>query len=80
MRQFLIGDPVPDFICQTTANPRYHFNTVAGHYVVLSFLGSINHEKTQKVLNFLLQKAKDLLPKKDLYFFGVSIDPKDKEG
>lgn len=79
MRRFLIGDPVPDFTCQTNTNPQYHFNTVAGRYIILSFFGSAIHQKTQKVLNFFTQKIQNILNENSLCFFGVSIDPKDKE-
>jgi len=30
-----VGDPAPDFRQACTSNPSYHFNTVAGRYIVL---------------------------------------------
>ena len=33
-----IGDPAPNWAAPTRANPRYHFNTVAGRYVLLAFM------------------------------------------
>ena len=34
------GDPVPSFFARSLTNPHYAFDSVAGRYVVLSFVGS----------------------------------------
>lgn len=41
--RFLPGDPVPMFHAATDGNPRYAFDSVAGRYVLLAFLGSSSH-------------------------------------
>jgi predicted 2-oxoglutarate/Fe(II)-dependent dioxygenase YbiX/peroxiredoxin len=33
-----IGDPAPNFIAASRANPKFNFNTVAGRYVLLAFM------------------------------------------
>ncbi|MBX3486225.1 2OG-Fe(II) oxygenase [Phenylobacterium sp.] len=33
-----VGDFAPDFVATTRFNPRFHFDTVAGRYIVLAFL------------------------------------------
>jgi len=33
------GDPIPSFIARASGNPRYAFDSVAGRYVVLTFIG-----------------------------------------
>ena len=37
---FRPGDPIPMFACRAANTDAYHFDTVAGRYIVLSFLGS----------------------------------------
>jgi len=34
------GDPIPSFFVRSAANPRYSFDSIAGRYVVLSFIAS----------------------------------------
>jgi hypothetical protein len=34
-----LGGPAPWFECHSPGNPRFHFDTVAGRYVVLCFFG-----------------------------------------
>ena len=36
---FQVGDPTPDFYCPTASNPRFAFGSMAGRYIVLSFIG-----------------------------------------
>lgn len=72
-----VGDPVPEFVARAANNPRYVFNTAAGRYVVLSFLGSGAHESTQQVLRFI-EERRSLFDDVHASFFGVSIDPNDE--
>ena len=37
----LPGDPVPSFYAHAAGNPRYSFDSVAGRYVVVSFIGGV---------------------------------------
>src|SRR5690606_30875907 len=57
--------------------PRYVFNTAAGRYIVLSFLGSGAHEGTQQVVRYI-EERRALFDDRHVSFFGVSIDPHDE--
>jgi peroxiredoxin len=35
-----VGEPAPWFTARSINNPRFHFDTIAGRYVVLCFFGS----------------------------------------
>ncbi|MBL1210762.1 2OG-Fe(II) oxygenase [Geminocystis sp. GBBB08] len=79
MNRFLRGDPVPLFQCKSTSNPNFHFNTIAGRYVILCFFGSATAENTIKALSFFYQQIRPKFNDSDLCFFGVSVDPQDLE-
>jgi hypothetical protein len=74
-----VGTPAPWFVGRTSTNPRYHFDTVAGRYVILSFLGSASRPASRRIVG-------DLLPHlarfdgDNLCFFGCSEDPADETG
>jgi len=70
------GDPAPWFVARTSANPRYHFDTVAGRWIVLCFLGSAANDALGSRLQAVLADA-DRYDDSHLSFFGVSIDPGD---
>ena len=76
-RNLLPGDPAPWFRQRSATNPNFIFDTVAGRYVLLAFLGS-THEPTG------LEAAKALLHLKDVFSagriaaFAVSSDPRDE--
>jgi peroxiredoxin len=74
---FLPGDPVPSFAAECTSNPRFHFDTVAGRYVVLSLFGSAGGMTGRRMLDDLLASA-HLYDDAKLSFFGVSTDPADR--
>jgi predicted 2-oxoglutarate/Fe(II)-dependent dioxygenase YbiX/peroxiredoxin len=44
------GDPAPWFTCRTRTRERYAFDTVAGRYVVLSFLGAAGDPQARALL------------------------------
>ncbi|MCS6959398.1 MAG: 2OG-Fe(II) oxygenase [Pseudanabaenaceae cyanobacterium SKYGB_i_bin29] len=75
----LVGDPAPWFKCECTTNPNYNFDTVAGRYVVLSFFGSTTLPQVPPLLRFIYQDLRPRFDDSNLCFFGVSIDPQDKE-
>lgn len=77
-RQFFAGDPVPWFTCKSTSNPRYNFDTVAGRYIVLSFLGSAAHPASAEVLNHVTTTLRPHFDDEKIAFFGVSVDPEDE--
>lgn len=72
-----VGDPAPWFTCRSSTSERFHFDTVAGRYVVLCFFESAAHPTTQQILESVLCNRQ---PFDDTFacFFGVSIDPDDE--
>lgn len=76
-RLWLPGDPTPDFHARSGGNPRYTFHTIAGRYVILSFLGSAAQEESAKVVRHL-ESRRQLLDDERLCFFGVTQDPQDE--
>jgi peroxiredoxin len=73
-----IGEPVPWFVAPSTSNPKYHFDTIGGRYIVLCFFGSAADPLAAKILQGLLQ-YRNIFDDGRCSFFGVSIDPQDKE-
>jgi peroxiredoxin len=71
------GEPAPWFTVASTTNPKYHFESVAGRYVLLSFLKSSSNKASQKVLDDLAQ-YREVFDDEFCCFFGVSIDPEDQ--
>lgn len=78
-RQFLVGDPAPDFDCPSTNNPKFHFSSAAGRYLVLCFYGSAGIEKNAKAIAFLTGDMRHYFDDEKISFFGISIDQADKE-
>ena len=72
-----VGEPAPWFVCRSPSNPRYNFNTVAGRYVVLCFLGSARDADSQVVLQ-ALDAQRALFDAEHLMLFNVSSDPEDE--
>ncbi|MFQ3618130.1 MAG: redoxin domain-containing protein [Cyanobacteriota bacterium] len=72
-----VGDPAPWFTAPSTSNPRYHFDSVAGRYVVLCFFASASVPVSQQVLKLLFQH-RAIFNDSHCCFFGVSIDPQDQ--
>lgn len=65
------GEPAPWFHAATEANPNFSFDTVAGHRVVLSFLGGMS----PRLLRSLLSQVRVRRPQLDrsgCVFFGVT--------
>ena len=77
-RLFYVGDPVPKFTCRTTNHSSFHFDSVAGRYVVLSFFGSAHYGSHQAVLDYIATELRPQFNDVKLCFFGVSIDPADE--
>ncbi len=69
-----IGDAVPWFVCAASNNPRFHFDSVAGHYVVLSFFGSLAGPAQSEVHQFITQTLRPHFDDAKLVFFGVVTD------
>ncbi|MGB3491383.1 MAG: redoxin domain-containing protein [Elainellaceae cyanobacterium] len=72
-----VGEPAPWFVAACTNNPKFHFESVSGRYVVLCFLGSGATEASQQILSDMLQH-RERFDDKACCFFGVSTDPEDE--
>ena len=76
--RFRPGDPVPMFHAATEGNPRYAFDSVAGRYVVLAFLGSGANPVSAAAWAALGRaRAAGLLDDARACAFAVTVDPAD---
>ncbi|MBP0494325.1 2OG-Fe(II) oxygenase [Pararoseomonas indoligenes] len=77
LQRFRPGDPVPRFHAATDRNPRYAFDSVAGRYVVLAFLGSVRaHAQTEAAWGALRSaQAEGLLDDNRACAFVITADP-----
>jgi predicted 2-oxoglutarate/Fe(II)-dependent dioxygenase YbiX len=73
------GDPAPWFVARSSVNPQFNFDTLAGRYVVLCFLGSGAHPAAGALLAGFARHA-DLLDGRRACLFAVSMDPADADG
>lgn len=71
------GDPAPNFVQRSVANPRYVFDTAAGRYLVLCFFGSAADPHANAALQTVLDRP-DIFDDERACFFGVSVDPTDE--
>lgn len=76
-RDLIPGEPAPWFVARTTGTDKYHFGTVAGRYIVMSFFGSARIATSAAVLQGLLEQ-RDRFDGTNICFFGVSVDPADE--
>jgi peroxiredoxin/predicted 2-oxoglutarate/Fe(II)-dependent dioxygenase YbiX len=72
-----IGEPAPWFVCRSPVNPQFHFDSVAGRYVVLCFFGSAADPGSRRVLDDVFS-SRHVFDDENVCFFGVSIDPEDE--
>jgi peroxiredoxin len=72
-----VGEPAPWFEARSPVNPRFHFDTVAGRYIVLCFFASAAEPASRRVLDDILQQ-RHLFDNENVCFFGVGIDPEDE--
>jgi len=71
------GDPAPGFIQRTPSNPRYAFDSAAGRYLVLCFLGSAGDPLGRAAFDAALARP-DLFDDNRACLFAVSHDPQDE--
>lgn len=76
-RALQVGDPAPWFTQNSTTNPRFHFDTIAGRYVVLCFYGTASDEPGRAALESFQDKHRSLFDDEKIALFGVSVDPTD---
>jgi predicted 2-oxoglutarate/Fe(II)-dependent dioxygenase YbiX len=73
------GEPVPWFRAQTLGgNPNYAFDSAAGRWVVMLFMGSGKQDAAQAALR-LVATSRDLFDDVNASFFGITVDPSDAE-
>ncbi|HMO16178.1 MAG TPA: redoxin domain-containing protein [Pirellulaceae bacterium] len=71
------GEPAPYFECRSPVNPNFHFDTVAGRYLVLCFYGSSLTPIARETLNAFLSVG-HRFDDVDRAFFAVSTDEGDE--
>lgn len=76
-RPLTAGDAAPGFTQASTSNPRYAFDTAAGRYLVLCFLGRASDPHAAAALAAVHARP-DLFDDHHASFFGVSVDPEDE--
>lgn len=76
-RNLLPGDPAPRFRQRTPGNPDYVFDSAAGRYLVLGFVGTTGDAAGAGALAFLRER-RDLFDDERVAFFGVTVDPADE--
>lgn len=73
----MIGEPAPWFHAQALqGNARYAFDTAAGRWIVMLFVGQAGRTECAPALA-LLAAERDLFDDANACFFGVTIDPSD---
>jgi predicted 2-oxoglutarate/Fe(II)-dependent dioxygenase YbiX/peroxiredoxin len=77
--RFFVGDLVPTFTCAASNNPRFHFETLGGRYVILSFFGSAARSPQAEVVQCITQELRAQITDEKVCFFGVTIDPEDEQ-
>lgn len=71
------GEPAPWFVAPSAANPTFHFDTVAGRYIVLCFFGSAADSGARAVLDWM-ESERTRFDDVNIAFFGVSMDAADE--
>jgi peroxiredoxin/predicted 2-oxoglutarate/Fe(II)-dependent dioxygenase YbiX len=71
------GDPAPLFTGRCTVNPEFKFDTVAGRFVVLAFLGTMQDEQAANAFK-LVEELHRSFDDEKLAFFAVTVSPRDE--
>lgn len=79
MTKFRQGDFLPAFTVGSSLNPNYSFDTLAGHRVLLAFVGSGCTEKGARLGDALIA-LKPMLKASGIHCFVVTADPRDRDG
>lgn len=74
----LPGEPAPWFVAPSPRNEQFHFNSLGGRYVVLFFFGFASAQPVQ-VAMARLREHRSLFTGTKACFFGISVDPTDRE-
>lgn len=73
MSRFRVGEPAPWFTAPTPSNPRFHFSSVAGRYILLGFLPAGGEAQTAALTALHARRA--LLDDNTVSAFVVLRDP-----
>jgi predicted 2-oxoglutarate/Fe(II)-dependent dioxygenase YbiX/peroxiredoxin len=73
-----VGEPAPWFAARTRTRERYAFDTVAGRYVVLAFVGPAAEPHARALLEGV-RAARSRFDDTQLAFFGVSTEAADAD-
>lgn len=76
---FYPGDPVAWFSCRTRANPNFQFETVAGRYIVLSFLHSASRADSAAMHAHATGALRPHWDDDRLIYFAVTRDASDEQ-
>lgn len=76
-KALLAGDPAPWFRQNSTSNPDFSFDTVAGRYIVLCFYGTASDEVGRETLEAFQDQHRSVFDDDKIALFGVSFDPSD---
>jgi peroxiredoxin/predicted 2-oxoglutarate/Fe(II)-dependent dioxygenase YbiX len=71
------GDPAPHFTAASSVNANFHFDTIAGRYVVLCFFASARIDYARRLLDEVARR-RERFNVADVCFFGVTSDPEDR--
>src|SRR3569832_928532 len=72
------GDPAPWFRASSNVNPAFEFGSVAGRYIVLSFVGPGGNPVGEALAAAFLGEA-TFFAIPDRYFFAVTLAPQDDQ-
>ena len=72
------GEPVPFFTAPCGTSERYNFGVAAGRWTVLMVFGTLEFAASMDALA-LAMRDRDLFNDADAAFFGVSMDPADRD-
>lgn len=72
------GDAAPWFKAASSQNASFAFDTVAGRYVLMAFLGAASAGPAQAALA-AVRANRSLFDNSKLAFFGITADPRDRE-
>lgn len=76
-REFFVGDPTPWFVSPSSNNPRFHFETCAGRYIILSFLDQAGAPESMALMAAITGEFRERLDDENFLFFGVTTNPDD---
>lgn len=71
------GEPGPWFKARTASIPRYTFDTAAGRWMLLGFIGSAGSEAGAR-MRAAAMSLQPMLDGDRIAFFGVTVDPEDE--